>query len=391
MNLSGKNLSRIIIDSAEEMNEIMRSTTEDYGAYPVHVGLGAEYVNLAEWKAKNPQFKNITFTSICLVEVKDTKLEFTSKWGERNMHKPTTYIFDLNGADITVLSGRDCYAVLQKYYKIPEATSYEDPDIDAAIDPDTKKYIGSASPLIGYNPRYQGQELHNVYEYDLNSAYTNVLLNKIPDLYHPMRNDLVGEGQVGFMLDEQLTMIDTIGLWADVIFDLIDTPENLKRYCMKYYNMKKEASAAGNEKEKLKAKAYLNYPIGYSQRKNPFLRAYVVHNCNKIIKELLDENSVIWNTDAIFSLVRRDDLVIGKEIGQFKEIYCETLRYKGNTYQIGNDLPVYRGICKQWFKAFEKESGRPYNILIDQPPRRVNVYEFVRDTLKLEENPLWKQ
>lgn len=122
----------------------------------------------------------------------------------------------------------------------------------------------------------------------------------------------------------------------------------------------------------------LNLPIGYCQRYNPFLRSYVVNSCNEVIKRLIDDDTLFWNTDAIFSRKRRPELELGTEIGQFKEIHCDTLSYVGNVYQINNEDPTYRGISKSWFKAFEKKNGRKYDLLKDYDVsiERINYYSL---------------
>lgn len=176
---------------------------------------------------------------------------------------------------------------------------------------------------------------------------------------------------------------------ADIKFKLIDTPKKLKDFLIRWYNRKKNST--GNEK--LEAKAMLNLPIGYCQRYNPFLRSYVVNTCNKVIKDIIDENTLFWNTDAIFSKVRRPELEIGNEIGQFKEIKCDKLVYVGNVYQINDEDPTYRGISKTWFKSFEKEYGRKYDLLkdYDKTISRINYYDLNWETLKLEVNELWQK
>ena len=137
----------------------------------------------------------------------------------------------------------------------------------------------------------------------------------------------------------------------------------------------------------------LNLPIGYCQRYNPFLRAYVVHSCNEVIKQLIDDDTLFWNTDAIFSLKRRPELEIGTDIGQFKEIKCDTLSYVGNVYQINDEDPTYRGISKSWFKSFEKTYGRKYDLLkdFDKSISRINYYNLNWKELKLEVNEIWEE
>jgi hypothetical protein len=173
----------------------------------------------------------------------------------------------------------------------------------------------------------------------------------------------------------------------DVVFDLIDTPKGVKDYYIKWYNIKKNPK---NEEEKIKAKAYLNLPIGYSQRYNPFLRAYVVNSCNRIINKLIQtigkNNCLIWNTDAIITSKEIDSYIdIGDEIGQFKKIPCQTFRYIGNNYQIDDSIPKYRGIPKEWFKSFEKIEGRKFNMLLDEVPARCNKYIWDWSTFTLKE------
>jgi hypothetical protein len=117
------------------------------------------------------------------------------------------------------------------------------------------------------------------------------------------------------------------------------------------------------------------------------LRSYVVSKCNAYIKSLIDDETLFWNTDAIFTLKRRPELVLGTEIGEFKEIKCNKLIYVGNIYQINDEDPTYRGISKAWFKAFEKDTGRRYDLLKDynKTINRINLYELNWETLKVEE------
>ena len=83
-----------------------------------------------------------------------------------------------------------------------------------------------------------------------------------------------------------------------------------------------------------------------------------------------------------------NELKLGENIGEWKKIEGKRLRYKGNNYQIDDDIPVYRGIPKAWFEAFEKREGRKFNILLDKPPERCNKYEFDFTTLTLKET-IW--
>lgn len=378
-----------IIKSAEEINKML-SLIDYYGLTPVKIGRGQKYKSLESWKIGN-NISKISLSQHMIIELKDTKIEITTRYYEYGV--PTTYIFDLNNEDIFVRSGLDYFKEFSRAYKVPKADKYNIDRLNRYKNTENNKYVCSASPILDYNRKYEKQLLENCYEYDLNSAYANTLLRKIPDLENPViakwpEQIKVNKNEVGFILDDTLSIVNS-GYMADIKFKLIDTPKKLKDFLIRWYDRKKNST--GNEK--LEAKAMLNLPIGYCQRYNPFLRSYVVNSCNKVIKDLIDENTLFWNTDAIFSKVRRPELEIGNEIGQFKEIKCDKLVYVGNVYQINDEDPIYRGISKTWFKSFEKEYGRKYDLLkdYDKTISRINYYDLNWETLKLEVNELWQK
>ena len=383
---------KYVIKSAKEINDIF-NIIDKYGLKPVKIGIGQKYKSVEAWKIAN-QVSRVSLSKYIIIELKDTKLEITTRkytkyfpWGTA-----CTYIFDLNNEDIFKQSGIDCFKEMSKAYKIPKAAEYNYNRLNKYYNAESGKYLCSAKPILDYNRKYEKQLLNNCYEYDLNSAYATTLLDKIPDLYHPTFAEWpnkvkVGKNEVGFLLNDDLPLVYNSS--ADIKFPLIDTPKELKNFLIKWYNKKK--TTTGNAK--LEAKAMLNLPIGYCQRYNPFLRSYVVNSCNEAIENIIDENTLIWNTDAIFSRVRRPELDIGNEIGQFKEIKCDTLVYVGNVYQINNEDPTYRGISKSWFKAFEKEHNRKYNLLLDYDKQieRINYYNLNWETLQLEVNEIWQK
>lgn len=378
-----------IIKSAKEINKIL-SLIDYFRLIPVKIGRGQKYKSLESWKIGN-NISNISLSKYMIIELKDTKLEITTRYYDYGV--PTTYIFDLNNDDIFIKSGLDCFKEFNRAYKVPRADKYNIDRLNRYKNTENNKYVCSASPILDYNRKYEKQLLENCYEYDLNSAYANTLLRKIPDLENPViakwpKQIKVNKNEVGFILDDTLSIVNS-GYMADIKFKLIDTPKKLKDFLIRWYNRKKNST--GNEK--LEAKAMLNLPIGYCQRYNPFLRSYVVNTCNNVIKEIIDENTLFWNTDAIFSKVRRPELEIGNEIGQFKEIKCDKLVYVGNVYQINDEDPTYRGISKTWFKSFEKEYGRKYDLLkdYDKTISRINYYDLNWETLKLEVNELWQK
>ena len=375
-----------IITLEQEVSELM-ALVDKYGLAVIKLGRGQPYKSYEQWCVAN-QVDRISLSTYMIIELKDTKLEITTRYYEKYFKygTPCTYIFDLNGEDIFSQSGLDCFKEFSKAYKIPKAKEYNNDSLNRWLNEESNKYVCSASPILGYNKKYEKQELKDCYEYDLNSAYAATIMEKIPDLWNPTfatYPDMVkvNKGEIGFMLNDMLTMVEP-GNKADVKFKLIDTPDKLKAFLKKWYGIKKTSTGL----EKLKAKAMLNLPIGYCQRYNPFLRSYVVNTCNKVIKSLMDDETLFWNTDAIFTLNRRPELELGLEIGQFKEVKCDTLKYIGNVYQINDEDPTYRGISKAWFKAFEKEYGRKYDLLqdFDKKISRINYYDFDWEAMKLE-------
>ena len=377
------NLYKRTVVSVAEMNDILKRI-QQFGLLIVKIGYGQPIKSIDEFMIKH-NLTHPTFSKYAYLNLKDTKLELSCRYIDKSN---CTFICDLNNNDISEVVGQRCYMEQQKYYKIPKATSYDYSLLNKWYDTEHNKYLCTAKPILGYNKSYQNIELLDVYEYDINSAYSSQLLNKIPDLYNPIKvfrgspESIVKEGQVGFIIDNDCTMVP-VGYYADIIFNLIETPQSLKDYHIKWYDIKKNTDS--NTKQD--AKDHLNYPIGYAQRTNPFFRAYVIGMCNKFIKSYMNKDTLLWNTDAIFSRTKRTDLPIGDNIGEFKEIHIKRLVYKGNTYQIDLDVPKYRGICKEWFKEFERKNGRPYDLLIDYniSIERANKYDINWDTLTLEE------
>jgi hypothetical protein len=149
-------------------------------------------------------------------------------------------------------------------------------------------------------------------------------------------------------------------------FKKMPTPPAIIEWVNKYYQKKKEAQT---KEEKLKAKQTLNFAVGMLQRKNPWLRAWIVASCNEYISGLLDENSLFWNTDSIVSRTPRPDLELGAEIGQWKLEHEGVVAYRGNSYQWNDDKPTYRGVPKSWFAG-------DFDLLVDEKPKNENIYYF---------------
>lgn len=341
--------------------------------YGVKILYGDTNTSPQELKLKVNDF---SYTKYAIVKENDSRLWIETGYYEPNK-KPTRYIVGLDNQEENAITGQRCFRALQKNcYKAMKAKDYNNPEIDRFYNTTLGKYECSAGPIIGFNHQYEKQELYDLYEYDLNSAYSSIMLDKIPDVNNPIFNAKLKRGQVGFWLDEKCSMTEIPGIYCQVIFNLIELDAKQKKYIENLYNKK---ATTTDKKEKDELKLFLNAGIGYYQRFNPFIRAYIVHKCNEKIKALIDENTVLWNTDAIFSLKRRPELTIGAKIGEFKEIPIKRFAYIGNNYQVDLELPKYRGIPKAWYKE-------GWDILKDPLPQRCNMYIFDLKKMKIIKN-----
>lgn len=311
-----------------------------------------------------------SLTGCYLICEKLATLELTTSYHEG---KPTTYICSLNEQNIVAMNGQKAYMQFQKVAKIP---SLKKLGLENLLHQNSYdgKYAQSSVPCIGVL-NHERAVLSNVYEYDINSAYASVIVREIPSFSEIEYNRVVKEGEIGFLLNENLSLCH-FGEFAEVICKLIPTPKPLKEYIYKWYQKKKEG-----DKE---AKCMLNFPIGYFQRTNPFFRAYVVNSCNERIQRLINEDIFMWNTDAIYS-TKKLDLKIGNGIGEWKEIPIKKIQLLGLNYQIDDEPPSYRGIPKYWFEQFKKEHGRPFDLTLDKIPNRVNKWVMNWNKMKLEE------
>ena len=233
------------------------------------------------------------------------------------MGRPTTYIFTLDGTVHNIINGGQAYAQLVKACKknewpvIPDLS--QDPLLNTYIgrDDDEGKFLNTQAGLLWYNPVFNNKKVY-AYSYDINSAYLSCLMKKIPRTdYVKAYRRKVEKDEVGFIFDDRLTLV--IAGYADIIFDLVDTPECMKDFASRWYARKKDKSS----KYHSKAKTIINAAIGCLQYHNPYLRSYIVSTCNYFIQNLIDpETTVICNTDSIVS-TKKLELTVGSEIGEF--------------------------------------------------------------------------
>lgn len=311
------------------------------------------------------------FLQNAYIVVKNTQIEVSFKNGS----KAKTYLFSLDGEDIRhYKNGGEAFRIMNQYAKVQR---YDKPE-----------EIGSARQLLYKNEKFSGKRV-KAYEYDLNSAFNYMLLQPIPNIETIKYNTKVKDGEIGFIekadnTGQYLDITFKPGVFCHYVCDLMESP--FKRFVEVWYDKKKNAKT---KKDKITAKDILVMCIGQCQNKNPFLRACVVGRCNMYIKSLIDENTIYSNTDCIVSTVRRYDLEenLGTEIGQWKferngEMFAWA-KEKVN-YQWNDEIPVFRGISKGWFKEFNRQNKRKWDILIDDVPASMNLYHFNKEKLKVE-------
>lgn len=258
-----------------------------------------------------------------------------------------TYITRLDGDTRTLMTGGECYNILQRYYKTP------------------KRMVNfSSKQLLWRNTNYD-RTRNYAYSYDKNSAFSWAMIQPMPDTNVAPISKKVEKDEIGF--DGNGNRV-TEG-FALFTFPLMDSP--YKRFVDRWYKEKKK----GNPK----AKNVLNFSIGYLQLVNPFLRAQIIGLSNESMLKLIDKNTLYCNTDNIISMTKRDDLVFGNNIGEFKFEREGYFAFDGFNYQWDLDIPSYRGIPKCWFND-------GWDILKDPLPPNGNTWVFDKVNLILRKN-----
>lgn len=196
----------------------------------------------------------------------------------------------------------------------------------------------SASPFLWKNKKYEKQWLDAIC-YDINSAYAWAMYQPMPDTSKPPMAKVIEEGEVGFDCEGDIQRKG----YSQWVFKMLDYSP-FKNFVDKWFARKKQPNF------KQKAKNVLVYSVGFLQRKNPYLRAYIVGLCNELIRSLIDENTLYCNTDSIVSLKERPDLKLGEGLGEWKVEHKGKFAYDGFNYQWKDETVAYRGVPKSWFK-----------------------------------------
>lgn len=329
MGQSGKNIKEV---SAEEFNKLLDDFDMLNISYDIDVGI---------WTVKAKTASNIYKCKLGDDSLDDINPNNISKI----FHKTTKYHYIEDDPQLAKLYG------YRTKYKKDKIKVYW--DIDTAIG------------LTYTNNRYS-RKFVICYSYDINSAFSWAMLQKMPDTRQlPRVNGIVGEDEMGFYKNGKVTI--TPGMPADYVFPLIESP--FKDYVYKYYELKQKEKDSNKRKM---WKFWLNIPTGVLQRHNIFLRNAVLFYSNKKIESYIDENTIYCNTDSIVSLKRRYDIPLGDEIGLFKEEHKnEKFKFiKEGIYQWNNECH-YKGIkgscitdiehTDNWFEKCKSQLPYKYN------------------------------
>lgn len=293
-----------------------------------------QYTTVLEMLKEDDHNPNHSLADFSYYKESPKYVTLTTRWGFNN--KATTFVFTTNGDDVHLRQGSEEYGIQKRAFKeyLPDLS--RDPILLKRVGKIDGKFLNKIAGIQKFNPKYNHKKTY-CYQYDLNSAYLAQMYNKIPDTRTVKDYDReVEEGEIGFIFDDELTLVDKPGLFAEIIFDLINSPEGVKKYCERWFQRKKEKVNG--------AKHQIVDAIGYMQYKNPYMRSYIIHKCNYYIQNLLREDTILCNTDAIYSEVPRD-LEIGTGLGQWKYsegfITLNDLNYKSDEFG-----DVERGILK---------------------------------------------
>ena len=265
-------------------------------------------------------------------------------------------------------TGADAYATLQKYYKAPDF--------------DYQPFSYGIKPYR--NKKYVGKRVPNCIGYDMNSAFSYGMLQPLPDTSRPLGPGVVESNMYAFDIDGTRMRSG----YSMHRFYLMDSP--YKKFVETWYKRKKNPK---NNQQKLDAKMVLNASIGALQHHNCFLRAAILNNFNEYMQYIIRKYKnfiVSSNIDSIVAIQRIPELDhrLSEEIGQFKIEHTGdfAIAKNGMSTQWNYEIPAYgAGKPKLWFKNFEKINGRPFDILLDEPPVIGNGYKFDVSTCQLVE------
>lgn len=355
-----RNVHQELVCDVDEMNQILQNANERSGFVKRNY--------LLDYDSKANPLRAFSY-----IHDAQVKFSITTIWGKSdNYTKPVEYIFYKDGTTRYLTNATEAYTMMMRtnnaYKKIKRLDEMPEEVQSHFVLLEGGNYANGAKPLLWADETRDHSEQF-VYVYDLNSAYAWAMIQPQPDTTAEYVTDTeCPENYIGFNYGEELTRVE-VGQWCDIAFPAIPSP--FEKFARKWYEIKKHPKDAA---EKAKAKNILVMSVGFLQRTQPFLRANIVDICNNYMSSLADENTVMINTDAIYSLTPRT-LTLGDGLGEFKVEYEGIMRRSGFNYQLVDEngnvtVTKYRGIASEWFR------GKDINILKDALPKAGNAYYF---------------
>ena len=214
----------------------------------------------------------------------------------------------------------------------------------------------TATALMYKNDKYDGKTVE-AYGYDMNKCYLAALKEPVPVTQEMETLKFVEDGEIGFNVNYNRKVIHkdrdgfqqtrfvlekvNVGEFAEYVFPLTESP--FRKYAELMENLIDEAKVKGDKEKECELKTSIVCSVGNLQNHNPFIRAAIVENANNKIKSLIDENTILCNTDSIVSLVKRDDIPISNKVGEFKlEHHCN-ITLNGFNYTWDDGSTALRG------------------------------------------------
>lgn len=253
-----------------------------------------------------------------------------------------------------------------------------------------------AGAFCYYNPKTEGRVLENIYCYDVNKAYLAVLADGVyPNTNKPLGAGVVAEGEIGFRLTKkvdrkkkeytEISGVARTGEWAEERFPKAVSPL-LKEFAKKKGDDMEKLKKEGKKEELTVMKLAVNIAIGISRNHNAWFYEYVVGTCGNRMRELMNEDTILCNTDSIFSLTKREDLPIGTKLGQFKVEYDGvSMVHNGTNYVVFSGEEYLsmkqKGKLKElqdpknFVEQAHKQTIEPKYKLIDYGKRGAQIYE----------------
>ena len=293
-----------------------------------------------------------------------------------NVHK-SAYTFSLykHVEDIELIDQKKAMAMARGYYSSYFASLYPKTNIP-------KEFYNCLGALNYANPNTQMIEYDNVYVYDKNSAYLSIL----KDGYYPDvdAGDLgcgyVKTDEIGFEVYGDMVILVKEGEWASVKFKKAKS-KGLIKFANSCYSRLGLFKANGERERATELKQAIVACIGIIRNHNIWFYAYIVNSCRYEMESLINEKTLICNTDSVISIGKREDLSIGKKLGQFKIEYEQVnFIHRGTNYKIYDKDNLYKLAYRGYNKAAQNASLFEQTISIYEPDfgySQGNIGDFI--------------